>query len=347
MSLVNPKTREQVDILFGEPQSGLRQSIRTALHREGYKRVVDFDRIDGIREALRRGLPDVLILDARMDGDGREVAALLKGLRYNRLGINPFLNIIVTLWDPNQALVKAMVDAGCDDMLAKPLSPGQIIDRINTLSIQRKPFVVTSDYIGPDRRKDPVRGTEIRQIDVPNTLKAKAQGQSLSTDAVKALIQAAQSQINDQKLKRNAFQICFLTGLILPNLRQGVRETQTFQYLDRLLATGRDVQDRLENTQYGHVAELCGTLISVVEQLADGDGELSPKDVELLEPLSHAILLGFNPSADGAQMAGQINSAIRKFEEKRAEAAANAAMAATPAGEETAQTAPSAGQGVS
>jgi len=337
MSLANPKTREQVDILFGEPQSGLRQSIRTALHREGYKRVVDFDRIEGIREALRRGLPDVLIVDARMDGDGREVAALLKGLRYNRLGINPFLNIIVTLWDPNQALVKAMVDAGCDDMLAKPLSPGQIIERINTLAIHRKPFVVTSDYIGPDRRKDAGRGSEIRAIDVPNTLKAKAQGQVLSTDTVKAMIQAAQSQINDQKLKRNAFQICFLTGLVLPKLRAGIRDAETVQYLDRLLATGRDVQDRLEDTQYGHVAELCGTLIGVGEQLADGDSELSPQDVELLEPLSHAILLGFNPSADGAQMAGQINAAVRKFEERRAEAAANAVVAEPAAGGKAAQ----------
>lgn len=331
MSLANPRTREQVDILFGEPQAGLRQSIRTALHREGYKRVVDFDRIDGVREALRRSLPDVLILDARMEGDGREVAALLKGLRYNRLGSNPFTNVIVTLWDPNQMLVKAMVDSGCDDMLAKPLSPGQIIDRINALSIQRKPFVVTSDYIGPDRRKDPSRGSDIQQIEVPNTLKAKADGQQLSSDAIRAMILTAQVQINDQKLKRNAFQLCFLVGLILPKLRAGVRDTETMQYLDRLIFTGRDVQDRLDGTQYGHVADLCGTLIGVGEQLADGDRDVARKDVELLEPLSHAILVGFNPAGDGAQMAGQINVAVRKFEEKRAEAAANAAMADAPA----------------
>ena len=170
MSLTNPKTREQVEILFGEPQGGLRQAIRTALHREGYKRVVDFERIEGIRDSVRRGLPDVVILDARMEGDGQEVATFLKGMRFNRVGGNPFVNVIVTLWDPNQNLVRAMVDAGCDDMLAKPLSPGQIIDRMNVLATNRKPFVVTSEYIGPDRRKDVARGSEIPQIEVPNTL---------------------------------------------------------------------------------------------------------------------------------------------------------------------------------
>lgn len=331
MSLTNPKTREQVEILFGEPQGGLRQAIRTALHREGYKRVVDFERIEGIRDSVRRGLPDVVILDARMEGDGQEVATFLKGMRFNRVGGNPFVNVIVTLWDPNQNLVRAMVDAGCDDMLAKPLSPGQIIDRMNVLATNRKPFVVTSEYIGPDRRKDVARGSEIPQIEVPNTLKAKADGVPLSASSIKDMVRMAQQEVNDQKLKRNAFQICFLVGLLLPKLKAGGGR-ETGPQLERLLATARDVQDRLEDTQYGHVAELCGTLIGVSEQLLHRIEDPADKDVELLEPLSHAVLIGFNPQADGADMASQINSAVRKFEAKRAEAEAKAAMAAAPPG---------------
>lgn len=321
MSLANPKVREQIDILFGEPQSGLRQAIRTALHREGYKRVVDFDRLEGVREAVKRGPPDVMILDARMEGDGREVAALLKQLRFNRIGSNPFVNIIVTLWDPNQALVRAMVDAGCDDLLAKPISPGLIIERINILATHRKPFVVTSDYIGPDRRKDPGRGAEIPQIAVPNTLQSKAGGKPVPPVEIQKMIEEAQAQINDQKLKRNAFQICFLVGLVLPVLRSGTLTAETPSQLDRLLGTAADIQERMEGTEYGHVAELCGTLIQVVVQLREHMAAPSQKDIDLLEPLSHAVLIGFNPQGDGRLMAAQISAAVSKFEAKKAQAA--------------------------
>ena len=40
------------------------------------------------------------------------------------------------------------------------------------------------------------------------------------------------------------------------------------------------------------------------------------KDVELLRPLSHAILVGFNPDQDAANISTEISSAIERYQTK-------------------------------
>lgn len=311
------KGRENVDILFGEPQTALRQAFRVAFHREGYRRVVDFDKLRPMREAVARGLPDVLLIDARMDGDGTQVAKMLKDLRFNKFGINPFVNVIVTMWDPEQALVRAMVDAGCDDLLAKPLSPSQIIERIGVLASARKPFVVTSDYIGPDRRKDPSRGSEIPQINVPNTLQAKAEGVPVDVASVKAMVANAQKQINDQKLKRNAFQISFVVRLVLPALEAGRTTPETKSQLQRIIDVTMDIQERMAGTSYAHVSDLCESLLGVSRAIQSALPSPAARDVRLLRPVSDSVLAAFNPGQDSERMAAQIASAISKFEARR------------------------------
>lgn len=311
------KGRENVDILFGEPQTALRQAFRVAFHREGYRRVVDFDKLKPMREAIARGLPDVLLIDARMDGDGGQVARMLKDLRFNRFGINPFINVIVTMWDPEQALVRAIVDSGCDDLLAKPLSPKQIIDRIAVLASARKPFVVTSDYIGPDRRKDPSRGSDIPQIEVPNTLKVKTEGRALDAATVKSMVADAQATINEQKLKRNAFQISFVVRLVLPALETGQTTTETEAQLQRIIDVTMDIQARMTGTPYAHVSELCESLLGVSRAIQTALPSPAAKDVKLLQPVSDSVLAAFNPGEDSERMAAQITSAITKFESRR------------------------------
>jgi len=43
----------------------------------------------------------------------------------------------------------------------------------------------------------------------------------------------------------------------------------------------------------------------------------SKKDIDLMKPLSDAILLGFNPESDAAQMAGQITDAVTSYSAKQ------------------------------
>lgn len=106
-----------------------------------------------------------------------DACQIFSAIRHNELGTNPFICIIGVAWSPKQALVNKIMGSGADVLIAAPISPSLILDRIEALVHSRKPFVVASDYIGPDRRFLDDRGNEIELVEVPNSLRAKALGQ--------------------------------------------------------------------------------------------------------------------------------------------------------------------------
>lgn len=311
-----PSKGANIRILLGEPDSGLRNAIRSALAREGFDRVNDFDKLKPLRDTIATGQPDLILLDSEMDQNAAD--DLITELRHNRLGKNPFVPVIVTIWEPTREVVQRVASSGTDDVLVKPISPAQVFERINALINNRKPFVVTSDYIGPDRRKNPRRGQQTPTISVPNTLRAKVRGERLSPSDVEAMILEAQREINDQRMKRNAFQVCFLVSLLLPELEAPVASDERLRILERLLAVARDTGDRMVGTPYEHVSQLCTTLIRVASAIQDKIANPARKDVNLMKPLSDAILVAFNPKESAADMAGQISAAVTNYKRRTA-----------------------------
>ena len=84
------------------------------------------------------------------------------------------------------------MDSGADVLVAAPVSPALILDRIDSLVNNRKPFVVTSEYNGPGRRFLNDRESEIELINVPKSLREKALGQ-FNTSRHKDLVAATRA----------------------------------------------------------------------------------------------------------------------------------------------------------
>lgn len=311
-----PEKGRDVRILFGEPESNLRHALRAALAREGYTGIDDFDRLPALREAIEKTNPDLIVMDSEMDGG--EADRIITDLRHNKLGDNPFVPVIVTIWNATHDQVRRVASSGTDDMLVKPLSPSQVFDRIKQLINQRKPFVVTSDYIGPDRRKDVGRGSEIPTIEVPNTLRAKVRGEKVDRQALEAMIGEAQQEINDQRLKRNAFQVGFLVHLLLPEFEDFEVTDERIKSVQRLVDVARDIGNRVKGTKYEHVTSLCTAMVRVASSINDMISHPDEKDVELLKPLSEAILQAFNPGTGTADIASEISGAISTYKKRTA-----------------------------
>src|SRR3546814_312460 len=174
--------RGDVRILFGDPGQGTRVLYRQALMAAGYHDLREFDSVKGFADLITVARPDLVFMDLAMpEGDA---VALVSDLRHGRLGVNPYLPIILTSWESDMQLVRRVVDAGADDLLVKPLSTRIILDRIETVALHRKPFVVTSDYIGPDRRKAVARrDSNVPLIEVPNPLREKMLGRPIDAAA--------------------------------------------------------------------------------------------------------------------------------------------------------------------
>ncbi len=312
---INREQRSDIDIYHGDPQSNLLRTIRDTMNHEGFRGMSNFGSLGDVRAALDRESPDVLVLGSEFrDGS---VCSTIKELRHNETGRNPFVPVIITAWEPDRNLVEKIVDSGADALLVKPFSPWQLIERIDCLANRRKPFVVTSERIGPDRRKDTSRESEIPLIDVPNTLQAKAQGIAINASSLQQEIDDALTEVNEQKLLRHAFQVGFLVGVIVPTYDAGKFEAEVLDEIKLLVFVARDVERRMRGTQYEHVSGLCQTLIDLVTDMQENFPNASEKDVELLKQLSDAVLVGFHPDNDAAAMASEISASIKTFEAKR------------------------------
>jgi len=226
------------------------------------------------------------------DGD---FCQFVYGLRHNAVGENPFLPVLALTAQPTGPLVRRIVDSGSDDLLTKPLSANQLRERITALINARKPFVVTSDYIGPTRRAESAReASTVPLIEVPNVLREKATGTGSPT-GIQQAIEDAILEINIQKLERYAGQILYLAERIVPALLENNVDETVRKNIVRLDYVANDTRRRLVGTKYDHVSELCGALVKVAQSLrAVGNGRApSVRDAKLLMPLASAIKTGF------------------------------------------------------
>lgn len=314
MPTVDVRNRADIRILYGERQGNVRTALRNTIIGEGYKCVEDFGELKSLELALGNGWPDLIILDSSLPGG--DSCSLIESVRYNRTGENPFVPVIFTLWNAEKESVGRIVGCGVDDLLVNPISPAQLLSRIETLVFNRKPFVVTSDYIGPDRRDEKDRDNKIPAIEVPNTLQQKANGEAVDYDNLRNVIDGVLVTINEQRLKRHSYQIAFLVRLITEGLEKGGAGSRLAGFVRRLSDVARDMGERLVGSQYEHVGELCETMIDTAGRIARNPTKPETKDVELLKPLSDALIVGFNPDKESADMASEINGMLTNFAER-------------------------------
>ena len=177
---------------------------------------------------------------------------------------------------------------------------------------------MTSDYIGPDRRRDVSRdGADgIPLIDMPNTLKTKAMGERVNVADLKAAVGEVMHEINDQRLVRHSYQINFLVGMILSAYQEGNITPEVRVHVTRLSEVSTEVESRFAGLWFEHVGELCQTMSGVAQSIRGNWRELNRKDVELLKPLSQVILAGFNTDRASLDMASEITSMVSKFSGK-------------------------------
>lgn len=306
---------DQIDILLIDPDRAVRSTIRNILIDNGFRNVTVGSGLADIREKFQIGMPDLLISDINLQ-DG-SFSDFVYSLRHHEVGGNPFLPVIATAWSPTAESVRDVVQAGADHIVAKPLSSDQLLQRIMLMIKARKPFVVTSAYIGPDRRKpgeDSDRGEHIEPVHVPNVLKSKALGSGrVNMSQVQREIDACSQTINLQKLDRHAHQAIWLVERIVPGLAFGGPDESTMRSLERLLYVAEDTGRRMVDTPFAHVGELCRSLIEVTGRILKAGDFPSPKDVDLLKPLAKAIQRGFDDSTGAvAHTAHEISQSVSK-----------------------------------
>ncbi len=301
-----------VDIVYAEGERNYQHTIRNALNDKGFRGIRTCNDLNIAAGAIKLVPPDVLVVDARMEGGA--AVSLIKQLRHNKIGKNPFLSVIVTCDQPDRGVFDRIADSGLDYLIVKPFPPSQLVRRINAIAKKRKPFAVTSDYIGPDRRdliKPREDDEEVTLIEVPNTLGMKAKGVEVDLFELEKLVFEVMDQINDARLNRNAHRIGFLIKRIIRAIENGTANGQSHQDADRILEISRDISDRVPKGDSDHITRICKALIDLMQQVVDGHYPLEGRSLELLTAVAGAVVLCFETDLDSVGFAEQVADMVQ------------------------------------
>ncbi len=290
---------QNVRLAIGDSHREVRLTLISQFNTFGFKNILHTDNLRDLENAVIKDGLDVIIADEALDP---KFPDFIKKIRNQKIGTNPFIIAIATIQDISSQKVRNLTDSGIDDVVMKPLSVAKLIKRLEIIARSRKPFVVTTDYTGPDRRKDssPRKGSQvIPHVDAPNPLVYLKEKKVDKFNLSLAISDAAQT-INEQKMERHAFQITFLVNKILPLYKAGEAETVETDDIERIITVASDISHRLKKTRFKDAASLCTSMVDLAKDIRRSHLNPPAKDLELLPILAQAIQLAFQSNDDGS-----------------------------------------------
>jgi CheY-like chemotaxis protein len=169
-------------ILVCDPIAANRAATRSALYALGCRQIEMVANLRDLGEALDRRPPDLALCEAQVGED--ELCRTIQQLRQDRESSNPFVIIIITAWAISASLSTEISKSGADGVILRPFSAGLLEQRIRAHVFRRRRFIVSADYVGPERRKE-IRTPTVASFDPPNSLRMKAENRSDVEGAVR------------------------------------------------------------------------------------------------------------------------------------------------------------------
>lgn len=243
-----PMTLDSAKVLYVDGQEASRVQLEEVLRGIGFERITACETLEEFPGKLAAAAPDLLFVD--IDGAPDWAFDTIRGIRNRDLGDCPFVVIVALTMKPALEVVQAALAAGSDDMVVKPVTARALRERVVNQIENRKEFVATEDYVGPDRRADARKLTEDdpAAIEVPNSLRHAATGDE----------SAALSEERIQETLRNlSVQKFFHLSQKVARIAAGQRD---------LLADGTDDGDCAAAVQ-----EIAATLAEIDELVGEQD----------------------------------------------------------------------------
>lgn len=155
----------------------------------GAKTLHKCETADEARVTICRTEMDLIIVDALLgDDNGYE---LVEWMRREAPEPNKFAPMLMLSAHTQASKIARARDCGAHFIIAKPLTPVVLLERILWVAKEQRRFVATDSYIGPDRRfkfEGPPAGTTgRRKDDLPESV-GEAKAPNMSQDEIDALM---------------------------------------------------------------------------------------------------------------------------------------------------------------
>jgi DNA-binding NarL/FixJ family response regulator len=305
--------------LFDPVHVNLR-TTRYALQQLGFKSIASMSSLSELKRSLAENTPHMLMMETA-DNEA-EIFRIVHAIRSGELCQNPFTAIIVTSWKRETAFIRDAIGSGADDVIIRPFSTSFAEERIRTLIRGRKPFIVTSDYIGPDRRKDASRGEGAPPIQAPNVLQAVIDDDKDALTRAQAWIEEAQKTVDSERLRRLCLRVIIGAEAAAREVKSGRKPVIDLAEFEKGAREVRARIARVRSTEATRVAQaLCEVAVELREPAGLTEANLSlAKELAMAAYVAYAGDDGIERSADeiekaaGALQKRMANAAVRQAE---------------------------------
>jgi two-component system chemotaxis response regulator CheY len=137
-------------IMVADQSSYMTMLIHSMLRGFGSNRVLEVRNSLSVFQALIGQKVDILICDSRLPPHGG--LALTNTIRGKTDNEHRTIPILIMASDSRESTIKQARDAGANMVIAKPISPANLYDRLSWVAFNPRKFVDTASYFGPDRR---------------------------------------------------------------------------------------------------------------------------------------------------------------------------------------------------
>ena len=322
--MIKAEIRNKLHFYIAESDFSFGNLIKSSLRHIEMKQVsmiTNRERLDAVVNAPELK-PSVLLIDNTFVEGG--IQDYIHQIRSGSIGSDPFMLVFGTITLPTQTLVNQLSTCGIDELFIKPYSTQSIIQRINNIAIGRKPYIVTSDYLGPDRRRANERDQteeqdksplQIKHFSVPNPLKMLLQNEYTSSGHARERDKAIKA-MNIERISNFLFQLAF-NSTIVSALHSHKQHTELMKsHFDSI---GDFVRKTLQQSAENIPGNL--TIPNAVRPIGQLLASLSSDSLEKaqigkLEKLSLESLCAIHPDADPAIIAAEVKRSATNYLKK-------------------------------
>jgi DNA-binding response OmpR family regulator len=149
----NPPARlnlEKATILLLDGDQMSMDILSQILSGFGAKNIQKFNAVEAAQRAVQKSEFDLVVVDPSMMGS--EGYEFIIWLRRNAQSANRYTSVLIVTGQTQTSRIGAARDAGANFVVAKPLTPAVVLDRIMWMARDKRPHVDCKAYAGPDRR---------------------------------------------------------------------------------------------------------------------------------------------------------------------------------------------------
>jgi|GEM_PF-1353043 DNA-binding response OmpR family regulator len=304
----------RANVVIYDPVNVNLRTTRYAMQQIGFREIESISTVRELRRRVQEDAPHLLVAET---GDTEaEVFRLVRAIRAGELSNNPFAAILLTSWKRDTAVVREAIGCGADDVIIRPFSTTFAEERIRVLVRARKPFIATSDYIGPDRRKDATREGGAPAIRAPNMLKAVVEDDEEALSKARAWIDEARRTVDSERLRRLCLRVIIGAEAAMRELNAGRMPAMDVGEFARGSA---EVRARLTRARSREALRVSKALCEVADELTEPGG-FSVPNLSLTKELAMAAYVAF-AGDDGLERSGsEIEKAAGALQKRMAQA---------------------------